>query len=186
MAELDAEALRLGRFRRHPSGTWSARFVLDPIHVTGGLLPLEAGARGNHPAYDVGIDVGGDDRLLHWFVTDAPDRPRATYVLFADGLDVHDVRSLLAVSATHSGVGRRFFLRRVFPDRVERFRATDDGRSLQRHVRVSTEWVTTPIDDVDEALAAVGFHGDAAALLERAGLLDRGSASPWSGAPEAF
>jgi serine/threonine-protein kinase RsbW len=31
MAELDAEALRLGRFRRHPqSGTWSARFVLEP------------------------------------------------------------------------------------------------------------------------------------------------------------
>jgi serine/threonine-protein kinase RsbW len=31
MAELDREALRLGRFRRHhPSGTWSARFVLEP------------------------------------------------------------------------------------------------------------------------------------------------------------
>jgi serine/threonine-protein kinase RsbW len=31
MADLDAEALRLGRFRRHPrSGTWSARFVLEP------------------------------------------------------------------------------------------------------------------------------------------------------------
>jgi serine/threonine-protein kinase RsbW len=31
MAELDAEALRLGRFRRHPRhGTWSARFVLEP------------------------------------------------------------------------------------------------------------------------------------------------------------
>ena len=31
MADLDSEALRLGRFRRHPrSGTWSARFVLDP------------------------------------------------------------------------------------------------------------------------------------------------------------
>ena len=30
MADLDAEALRLGRFRRHPSGTWSARFVLGP------------------------------------------------------------------------------------------------------------------------------------------------------------
>jgi len=31
MGELDAEALRLGRFRRHtPSGTWSARFVLEP------------------------------------------------------------------------------------------------------------------------------------------------------------
>ena len=31
MAELDSEALRLGRFRRHPrSGTWSARFVLPP------------------------------------------------------------------------------------------------------------------------------------------------------------
>lgn len=29
MADLDSEALRLGRFRRHPrSGTWSARFVL--------------------------------------------------------------------------------------------------------------------------------------------------------------
>jgi serine/threonine-protein kinase RsbW len=28
---LDSEALRLGRFRRHPrSGTWSARFVLEP------------------------------------------------------------------------------------------------------------------------------------------------------------
>jgi len=31
MAESDSEALRLGRFRRHRgSGTWSARFVLDP------------------------------------------------------------------------------------------------------------------------------------------------------------
>jgi serine/threonine-protein kinase RsbW len=31
MAELDGEALRLGRFRRHPgNGTWSARFVLEP------------------------------------------------------------------------------------------------------------------------------------------------------------
>ena len=31
MAEHDSEAFRMGRFRRHPrSGTWSARFVLDP------------------------------------------------------------------------------------------------------------------------------------------------------------
>ncbi len=31
LADLDAEALRLGRFRRHPrSGTWSARFALEP------------------------------------------------------------------------------------------------------------------------------------------------------------
>lgn len=31
MVDLDGEALRLGRFRRHPrSGTWSARFVLEP------------------------------------------------------------------------------------------------------------------------------------------------------------
>ena len=31
MGQLDAEALRLGRFRRHrQTGTWSARFVLDP------------------------------------------------------------------------------------------------------------------------------------------------------------
>jgi serine/threonine-protein kinase RsbW len=30
MSEIDAEALRLGRFRRHPrKGTWSARFVLE-------------------------------------------------------------------------------------------------------------------------------------------------------------
>ena len=30
MAQIDAEALRLGRFRRHPQkGTWSARFVLE-------------------------------------------------------------------------------------------------------------------------------------------------------------
>jgi serine/threonine-protein kinase RsbW len=30
MAQIDVEALRLGRFRRHPEkGTWSARFVLD-------------------------------------------------------------------------------------------------------------------------------------------------------------
>jgi serine/threonine-protein kinase RsbW len=30
MAHIDAEALRLGRFRRHPrKGTWSARFVLE-------------------------------------------------------------------------------------------------------------------------------------------------------------
>jgi serine/threonine-protein kinase RsbW len=31
MADLDSEALRLGRFRRHPrTSTWSARFVLEP------------------------------------------------------------------------------------------------------------------------------------------------------------
>jgi serine/threonine-protein kinase RsbW len=31
LADIDADALRLGRFRRHPrSGTWSARFVLEP------------------------------------------------------------------------------------------------------------------------------------------------------------
>jgi serine/threonine-protein kinase RsbW len=31
MADLDAEALRRGRFRRHPrSSSWSARFVLEP------------------------------------------------------------------------------------------------------------------------------------------------------------
>jgi len=31
MVDLGAEALRLGRFRHHPrSGTWSARFVLEP------------------------------------------------------------------------------------------------------------------------------------------------------------
>ncbi len=31
MANLDSEALRLGRFRRHPrAATWSARFVLEP------------------------------------------------------------------------------------------------------------------------------------------------------------
>ena len=31
MADLDGEALRLGRFRRHVrSGTWHARFVLEP------------------------------------------------------------------------------------------------------------------------------------------------------------
>lgn len=30
MAQIDSEALRLGRFRRHPEkGTWSARFVLE-------------------------------------------------------------------------------------------------------------------------------------------------------------
>jgi serine/threonine-protein kinase RsbW len=30
MAQIDAEALRLGRFRRHPEkGTWSARFALE-------------------------------------------------------------------------------------------------------------------------------------------------------------
>lgn len=30
MGELDVEALRLGRFRRHPTrGTWSARFLLE-------------------------------------------------------------------------------------------------------------------------------------------------------------
>jgi serine/threonine-protein kinase RsbW len=30
MSQIDAEALRLGRFRRHPEkGTWSARFVLE-------------------------------------------------------------------------------------------------------------------------------------------------------------
>jgi len=158
------------------------RFLLDPIKVSGGLLPLEPGARGDHPAYSVGVDAGSDGRLEHWFVADTPEPSRLTYVVLADDLDLDDVRTFLSISATHSGVGRTFFQRRAHETSVEHLRPTATGRALEHRTRTTRDspWTTTQIDDLDEALSAARLHGPAIDHLIASRLLDPTSTTPWS------
>ena len=156
------------------------RFLIDPIHPSWSLLPFEAGARGDHPVYAVGIDAD-EGRLVHWFQSEASWSKGARYAVLGTALDQADVRSFLTVSASLSGVGGRLFLRRTLADRIERFRPSLDGTAIE-HTTFDgiTDPVTATIADVDEAIARIGLQPAAIDLLVRAGLLHPGSATPWT------
>lgn len=158
------------------------RFALDPVHVSDGLLPLEVGARGRHPVYGTGVDADGG-RLIHWFAhPDEPDRQRR-YTLLSTSMDRADVRAFCAVSSSFTGVtASRLHHRRCPPDAVITSRPADGG-SLVQHRWDAAGHHRRTIDDVDEALDALGYHPSARPLLERAGLLIRradGSGWVWS------
>ena len=156
------------------------RFLIDPIHPSWSLLPFEAGARGDHPVYAVGID-DDDGRLVHWFRSEASWSKGARYAVLGTALDQADVRSFLAVSASHSGVGGRLFLRRTLADRVERFRPSLDGTAIEHTTFAGTDDdLVATITDVDEAIARMGLRSAALDLLVRAGLLHPTSPTPWT------
>lgn len=156
-----------------------APLLLDPIHPSGDPLPMVAGARGTHPAYGVGLD-GADRRLEHWFDQPIAGSRSGRYAVLATNLDRADVRAFCRVSVDHSGVGARFFQRRVLADRFVVIRPTEDGAALAIRTWREGQESTTVIADVDEALAAAGYRPGARSWLERAGLLTPGAPAPWT------
>ncbi|MGE5127574.1 MAG: ATP-binding protein [Betaproteobacteria bacterium] len=140
MADLDSEALRLGRFRRHPrSGTWSARFVLPAgpdgeaalDHIedlavcmgrAGGLEPEEAAFVG------VALREAVVNAIRHGRSPDnAPTRiglhltPDSLVISVRDrgpGFDPAAVPDPCAEENLARGCGRGIFYMRHFTDRV--------------------------------------------------------------------
>jgi hypothetical protein len=153
--------------------------VLDPIHPSGDPLPLADGARGNHPAYTVGLDEH-EGRFVHWFQQPSAGSREGRYVVLSATLDRADVRAFCQVSAVHSGVGRRFFQRRVLDDAFVVTRPSDDGTALTTQTWQAGEATAVTAPDVDEALRAIGYQPAARAWLERAGLLRPELAAPWA------
>jgi hypothetical protein len=152
--------------------------LLDPIHPSGEPLPLVAGTQGNHPAYEVGLDEV-DGRLVHWFAQPLDGSRAGRYVVLSTAMDRADVRAFCAVSAVHSGVGRRFFQRRVLPDAFVVARPTEDGTALAITTWSQGRTDVVTIEDVDEAIAAVGYQPAAREWLVRAELFTEGAAPPW-------
>ena len=151
------------------------RYLIDPIHPSGSLLPFTPGAVGDHPHYEVGVDRDGG-RIVHWF---GPAEDRHRYVVLATDLDQADVRAFLAISVQHSGVrSGRLFLRRALPDVLVHVRPTDDGTGLTRTVG-EAEPEVLPALSVGRTLEAIGLRPEAGALLRYAGLLDPASPTPW-------
>jgi serine/threonine-protein kinase RsbW len=140
MADLDSEALRLGRFRRHHgSGTWSARFVLEPgpaaeaalDHVedlavcmgrAGGLEPEEAVFVGVAlreavvNAFRHGRSPNGDPTRIGLHLT--PDSLVITVRDRGPGFDPSCVPDPRDPANLDRGGGRGIFYMRCFTDRV--------------------------------------------------------------------
>jgi hypothetical protein len=152
--------------------------LLDPIHPSGDPLPLVAGALGNHPDYEVRLD-DIEGRLVHWCAPRHDDARVSRYVVLSTTMDRADVRAFCAVSAVHSGVGRRFFQRRIPTDAFVTARPTEDGTALAITTWREGRTDVVTMDDVDEALAIVGYQPSARGWLVRAGLLSDGAAAAW-------
>ena len=147
--------------------------LLDPIHPSGEPLPLVGGARGNHPAYAVGLDEV-DGRLIHWFEQPLDGSRAGRYIVLSTVMDRADVRAFCVVSADFSGVGRRFFQRRILGDAFVVSRPIEDGTALATTTwRSGGEDVVT-ISDVDEALAAVGYRRHAVGMANAGRAAERG------------
>jgi serine/threonine-protein kinase RsbW len=140
MSQLDSEALRLGRFRRHRrSGTWSARFVLEP--GPDGEAALEhiedlavcmgtAGGLDGEQAQAVGVALREAvvNALHHGRSPEgAPARiglhltPDCLVITVRDrgpGFDPHGVPDPCAAENLARGCGRGIFFMRSFTDRV--------------------------------------------------------------------
>ena len=139
MGDLDAEALRLGRFRRHANGTWSARFVLGPgpardralEHVEELAVCMgRAGGLGADDAIDVGValreavvnafrhghDPEGSPTRIGLHLT-----PESLVITVRDrgpGFDPEAVPDPCAEANVARGSGRGLYYMRCFTDRV--------------------------------------------------------------------
>lgn len=140
MSELDAEALRLGRFRRHArSGTWSARFVLEPgpqgeavlDHVEE-LAVCMGRAGGMDPDGAVFVGVALREAVVNAFrhgrnpegapariaLHLTPDRLVITVRDRGPGFDPSQVADPCADENLARGNGRGLYYMRCFTDRV--------------------------------------------------------------------
>ncbi len=140
MPDLGEEALRLGRFRRHrTSGSWSARFVLDPTpdgeaaldHIEDLAVCMgSAGGLDDEQALAVGVALREAvvNALHHGRSPDgAPARialhltPDGLFITVRDrgpGFDPDEVPDPCAAENLARGGGRGIFFMRRFTDRV--------------------------------------------------------------------
>jgi serine/threonine-protein kinase RsbW len=139
LADLDSEALRLGRFRRHPSGTWSARFVLPPgpdgeaalDHIEGLAVCMgRAGGLDQDGAAFVGVALReAVVNAIRHGRSPAGDPTRIGLHLTADsliitvrdqgpGFDPAHVPDPCAAENLERGSGRGIYYMRCFTDRV--------------------------------------------------------------------
>ncbi len=139
LPDLGAESLRLGRFRRHRSGVWSARFVLEPgpdgeaalDHVEDLAVCMgKAGGLDDEQAHFVGVALREAvvNALRHGRSPDgAPARiglhltPERLVITVRDrgpGFDPQRVADPCAVENLARGCGRGIFFMRRFTDRV--------------------------------------------------------------------
>jgi hypothetical protein len=168
------------------------RWMLDPVHVSGGPLALVPGARGDHPMIHTAIDgdtaidddgQGGDHPAAPvpgrlWHRVEGHGRPSFRYAVLSTVLDRDDVAAFCALSARFSGVpDGRLALRRVTPTTVESVRllGPDDGhdRPVLAVHRLTADGVTVQAhDDPHDAFAALGVNGEGLRRARAAGLLD--------------
>ncbi len=140
MADLDTEALRLGRFRRHPrSGSWSARFVLPPgpdgeaalDHVEDLAVCMgRAGGLDGEDAVFVGVALreavenafrhgcGPDNAATRIALHLTPDELVITVRDRGPGFDPDAVADPRCEENLARGGGRGIFYMRCFTDRV--------------------------------------------------------------------
>ena len=153
--------------------------ALDTVHPSGHPLPLAGGATGDHGAYGAGFEEV-DGRLEHWYRQPDSRHRSGRYVVLSTSLDAADARAFLAVSADHSGVGRRFFVRHCPPGAFVVTRPTDDGRALRRTTWRDGDTSTSELTDLGDAIDAVGYRPAALDWLRRGALLDLDPAPRWA------
>jgi hypothetical protein len=146
-------------------------WILDPVWVSGGPLPLRAGARGDHPVIETGLDDDGP-RLRHW--GSAPWTVRRDYALLSTVLDRDDTRAWCAISAHFSGVPLvSLSFRRATATGIEGLRVPEGGAGLVVRRRRHDGYRDEPFADPDAAFAALDATPAARRMAERAGLLAR-------------
>jgi len=151
------------------------RLALDVTHASGDPLPIEAGARGTHPAYPVGFEAD-DGRLLHTFVRmSRATREEGTYSMLSTDLDAADLRSFCEVTRTYGMRAGHIYSRRFTATEMVDCRPAEDGSAMVlRHLSADGEterWISDP----DEAFAAMGYTPDALKVAQRAGLVHVGA-----------
>lgn len=160
MAQLDSEALRLGRFRRHPrSGTWSARFVLPPgpdgeaalDHIEDLAVCMgRAGGLDSEDAVFVGVALR--EAVVNAFrhgrsLDNAPTRiglhltADSLVITVRDrgpGFDPDSVPDPTADANLERGCGRGIFYMRCFTDRVSFVFPRNGGSVVRLAKRMKT------------------------------------------------
>ena len=150
------------------------RLALDVTHGSGDPLPLEAGAKGNHPAYPTEMVDDGDGRLLHRFVRmSRAEHEVGAYVVLSIDLDAADQRTFCEVSRTYGMRSRNLYHRRFSATEMIDCRPADDGSALiLRHVSADDE-TEKHLADPEEAFAAMGYEPAALDIAIRAELVER-------------
>jgi len=148
------------------------RWMVDVIHGSGEPLLLEAGSVGVHPAYPARIDAD-EGRLLHRYTTMYDGRADVRrYAIVSTDVDAAGLRTFCEVSRHFGMTARSIYSRRFTATEMIDGRPNEDGSALVvRHLGADGP-STEEYRDPDEAFAALGYGPEAAAMAERAGLIE--------------